>query len=126
MLLHLRSRAPVWVGRDRVAAAQALLKHHPDTTVLVSDDGLQHLHLGRQLQLVVFDERGLGNGWLLPAGPLREPLPAGTRWPGNIPTQVVYNATTATTAQHGSLMRSEPGRSGKPGRLVGRQGSAPC
>lgn len=106
LLLHLRSGLPVWVGRDRVAAARALLAAAPDTTVIVSDDGLQHLRLDRQLQIVVFDERGVGNGWLLPAGPLREPLPAGARWPGPVPTRVVYNAPAATTAQAGTVVRS--------------------
>ncbi len=106
LLLRLRSRAPLWVGRDRVAAARALLEAEPQTTVIVSDDGLQHLRLTRQVQLVVFDERGAGNGWLLPAGPLREPMPAGTAWPGAIPTRVLYNAASPTTALAGSLLRS--------------------
>jgi tetraacyldisaccharide 4'-kinase len=106
LLLHLRSRVPVWVGRDRVAAARALLAAEPATTVLVSDDGLQHLALPRQVQLVVFDERGAGNGWLLPAGPLREPLPRGPLWPGTVPTRVLYNAPAATTALAGSVLPS--------------------
>ena len=62
-------------ARDRVAAAHALLHAHPDVDVLVADDGLQHLALGRDIEVIVFDDRGAGNGWLLPAGPLREPLP---------------------------------------------------
>lgn len=106
LLLRLRSRAPVWVGRDRVATVRALLTAEPQTTVVVSDDGLQHLRLTRQVQLVVFDERGAGNGWLLPAGPLREPLPAGTRWPGDVPTRVLYNAAEPSTALSGSLLHS--------------------
>jgi tetraacyldisaccharide 4'-kinase len=74
VLLARRSGAPVWVGRDRVAAARALLDANPDCTVLVSDDGLQHYRLGRTIEIAVMDgARGLGNGWLLPAGPLREP-----------------------------------------------------
>ena len=64
---------PVAVGRDRVAAARALLAAHPGLDLLVSDDGLQHWRLPRALSLLVFDERGLGNGRLLPAGPLRQP-----------------------------------------------------
>ncbi|HEY0858325.1 MAG TPA: tetraacyldisaccharide 4'-kinase, partial [Albitalea sp.] len=75
LLLHIRAGVPVVVARDRVAAAQALLSVHPEVDVIVSDDGLQHLRLARDVQLIVFDERGAGNGWLLPAGPLREPLP---------------------------------------------------
>ena len=76
LLIHRRTRVPVWVGRQRLAAARALCKQHPEVDVLVSDDGLQHRALGRVLELVVFDERGAGTGLLLPAGPLREPLPS--------------------------------------------------
>jgi tetraacyldisaccharide 4'-kinase len=65
---------PVFIGRDRVAAAAALLAAHPDRTVLVADDGLQHYALGRDVEVAVIDgTRGFGNGFLLPAGPLREP-----------------------------------------------------
>lgn len=76
LLIARRTGVPVWVGRDRVAAAQALLAAHPEVDLVVADDGLQHRRLPRQAELVVFDERGAGNGWLLPAGPLREPMPA--------------------------------------------------
>lgn len=72
LLLARRAGCPVFVGRDRVAAAQALMFAHPDCNVLIADDGLQHLHLGRDVEIVVIDERGIGNGWPLPAGPLRE------------------------------------------------------
>ena len=106
LLLHVRTGLPVCVGRDRVVAARTLLDRHPDTTVIISDDGLQHLALARDLQLVVFDERGIGNGWLLPAGPLREPLPAGDRALNGVPTWVVYNACKATTDMPGSLASS--------------------
>ncbi|MEP7061232.1 MAG: tetraacyldisaccharide 4'-kinase [Betaproteobacteria bacterium] len=65
---------PVVVGRDRVAAAQALIDADPRCTVILSDDGLQHLALARDVEIVVIDTtRGFGNGHLLPAGPLREP-----------------------------------------------------
>jgi tetraacyldisaccharide 4'-kinase len=65
---------PVFVGRDRVAAAHALLIAHPDCTVLLADDGLQHYALGRNVDVALIDStRQLGNGFLLPAGPLREP-----------------------------------------------------
>ena len=74
LLMRRRTGAPVVVGRDRAAAARQLLARHPDTDVIVCDDGLQHLRLARDIEIVVFDERGAGNGWLLPAGPLREPL----------------------------------------------------
>ena len=74
-LIHLRTQAPVCVAAKRVAAAEALLAANPDVDILVCDDGLQHLALHRDLQIVVFDDRGTGNGWLLPAGLLREPWP---------------------------------------------------
>jgi len=75
VLLARRCACPVWIGNSRVAAAQALLAAHPQCNVLISDDGLQHYALKRAVELVVLDgERGCGNGMLLPAGPLREPL----------------------------------------------------
>ena len=65
---------PVWVGRDRVAAARGLCTAHPACDVIVSDDGLQHYRLHRDVEIAVVDgTRGLGNGLMLPAGPLREP-----------------------------------------------------
>jgi tetraacyldisaccharide 4'-kinase len=73
-LLLARGDVPVFVGRDRAQAAQALLAAHPEVDVVVSDDGLQHYRLARDLEIVVVDAaRGFGNGRLLPAGPLREP-----------------------------------------------------
>jgi tetraacyldisaccharide 4'-kinase len=73
VLLARRSGCEVWIGADRVAAARALLAAHPACDVLVSDDGLQHYALARDVELCVVDAaRGFGNGWLLPAGPLRE------------------------------------------------------
>jgi tetraacyldisaccharide 4'-kinase len=66
---------PVFVAPRRADAARALLQAHPDTQVIVSDDGLQHHALARDIEICVFDARGTGNGWLLPAGPLREPWP---------------------------------------------------
>ena len=75
LLIARTTGVPVWVGADRVATAQALLAAHPELHLIISDDGLQHLALGRDLELCVFDERETGNGWLLPAGPLREPWP---------------------------------------------------
>lgn len=93
VLLRRRAGVPVFVGRDRVAATRALLQAYPRTDVVVADDGLQHHRLGRDVQVLVFDERGVGNGWLLPAGPLREKLPA-TVPPRSV---VLYNADAATT-----------------------------
>jgi tetraacyldisaccharide 4'-kinase len=65
----------VFVARRRIDAARALLAAHPDVRVIVCDDGLQHYALARDVEICVFDDRGTGNGWLLPAGPLREPWP---------------------------------------------------
>ena len=99
LLIHRRSGAPVAVGADRLAAARALCAAHPDITVLVSDDGLQHRRLARDVQVLVFDDRGAGNGLLLPAGPLREPLPA--RVPAA--SVVLYTGGRASTALPGHL-----------------------
>jgi tetraacyldisaccharide 4'-kinase len=74
VLLARRSSCPVFIGRDRVAAAQALLAAYPDCTLILSDDGLQHYRLARDVEIAVFDSRGVMNGLLLPAGPLREPI----------------------------------------------------
>lgn len=76
LLIHLRTRAPVAVAERRIAAAHALCAEHPTLDVLVADDGLQHHALERDAQLIVFDARGAGNGLRLPAGPLREAMPA--------------------------------------------------
>jgi tetraacyldisaccharide 4'-kinase len=74
-LIRHATQAPVFVARQRIDAARALLVRHPSTQVIVSDDGLQHLALGRDIEICVFDDRGVGNGWRLPAGPLREAWP---------------------------------------------------
>ncbi|HEX4928160.1 MAG TPA: tetraacyldisaccharide 4'-kinase [Burkholderiales bacterium] len=73
VLLARRSGCPVWVGVDRLAAILALRERHPEVDVVVLDDGLQHYRLARDLEIAVVDARGFGNGFLLPAGPLREP-----------------------------------------------------
>jgi tetraacyldisaccharide 4'-kinase len=99
LLLRLRSDVPVLVGRHRAAAARELLRLHPQVDVIVSDDGLQHLALARDVSIVVFDERGTGNGWLLPAGPLREPMPSAF----GPTTLVLYNAPRATTPLSGFM-----------------------
>jgi tetraacyldisaccharide 4'-kinase len=74
LLLAERSGCPVWVGHARPAVATALLGAHPECDVIICDDGLQHYRLKRDFEIAVRDERGAGNGLLLPAGPLREPL----------------------------------------------------
>lgn len=72
LLIRQSTGVPVFVARDRVAAARALLRRHPDVRLILSDDGLQHLALQRGAELCVLGVDGVGNGWLLPAGPLRE------------------------------------------------------
>ena len=74
VLIRHRTSVPVFVGRRRVQAARALIAAHPEVDVLIADDGLQHHALARNFEIAVFDARGAGNGRLLPAGPLREPL----------------------------------------------------
>ncbi|HTP75259.1 MAG TPA: tetraacyldisaccharide 4'-kinase [Burkholderiaceae bacterium] len=99
LLIHLRARVPVAVAARRIDAARALCDAHPEVNLLIADDGLQHLALARDAQVIVFDERGVGNGLLLPAGPLREPLPQ------VIPerTLVVYNAPRPSTPWPGHV-----------------------
>lgn len=73
VLMAQRKLCPVWIGRDRPAAAHALLAAHPECDVIISDDGLQHYRLQRDMEIAVVDGmRRFGNGFLLPAGPLRE------------------------------------------------------
>jgi tetraacyldisaccharide 4'-kinase len=72
LLILQRAGVPLVVGRNRVSAARALLTAHPEVNVIISDDGLQHYALDRDIEILLFDDRGIGNGWLLPAGPLRE------------------------------------------------------
>jgi subfamily B ATP-binding cassette protein MsbA len=73
LMIFNRTGCPVVVDPNRVRATQALLEQH-ECDVIVSDDGLQHYALHRDIEIAVIDgERGLGNGLCLPAGPLREP-----------------------------------------------------
>jgi tetraacyldisaccharide 4'-kinase len=106
LLIHLRTDAPVFVGRNRLAAARALRLQHPTVDIIVSDDGLQHHRLARDAQVIVFDERGIGNGLRLPAGPLRERLPEAV--PND--TLVLYNARMPTLPLSGWMaVRRLPG-----------------
>ena len=77
-LVKSTCHAPVFVAAKRFEAAGALLEEYPETQIIVCDDGLQHHALHRDLEICVFDDRGIGNGFLLPAGPLREPWPRPT------------------------------------------------
>lgn len=74
LLLQRLTGVPVWVGRDRLAVANALVQDDASVDVVVSDDGLQHYALPRTLEICLFDGHvGAGNGRMLPAGPMREP-----------------------------------------------------
>lgn len=103
LLIHRRSQAPLAVAERRADAARALLAAHPGLQLILCDDGLQHHALARDLTVCVFDRRGLGNGWLLPAGPLRQdrPHPA---LPGSRDRQLVlYTDGQRSTALPGFL-----------------------
>jgi tetraacyldisaccharide 4'-kinase len=116
LLIYLRSKVPVVVGCDRIAAGQHLLQQHPEVNVILSDDGLQHWRLQRDVEVLVWDERGVGNGFVLPAGLLREPLPLlglkakatmsglSANPAGHVP-QVIYNAARATTPLAGAVVQ---------------------
>lgn len=74
VLMARRAEVPVWAGPRRAEVGRALLAAHPEVDVLIGDDGLQHHALARDIEIAVVDgRRGLGNGHLLPWGPLREP-----------------------------------------------------
>lgn len=104
VMLHRRTGVPVVVDPVRVRAVRALLAGG-DCDVVLCDDGLQHYALARDLEIAVVDgRRGIGNGWRLPAGPLREPVSrlrtvdhvvvngeAGD-WPGAVPMRLLPEA----------------------------------
>jgi tetraacyldisaccharide 4'-kinase len=81
MAQRTQDAIPIWVCPERRKSIRALLNANPEVNVIISDDGLQHQDLirwparegGRDIEIVVRDHRGEGNGFLLPAGPLREP-----------------------------------------------------
>jgi tetraacyldisaccharide 4'-kinase len=73
-MIASRASCPVYVCKDRVACVKTLLDQH-NINVVVSDDGLQHYALGRDIEIVMADnERRFGNQYCLPSGPLREPI----------------------------------------------------
>lgn len=75
LLMARRDICPVWIGKDRAAAAHAAMLANPQCNIVLCDDGLQHYRLQRDVEIAVIDgARGFGNGLLLPAGPLREPV----------------------------------------------------
>jgi tetraacyldisaccharide 4'-kinase len=96
LLLQRSSGVPVVVGQDRIAAGELLLASYPDTTHILCDDGMQHYRLFRDLEICVFDTRGLGNKRLLPAGMLRQ------RWPRRAV------AAAGQSAQHLLVLKTAP------------------
>lgn len=92
-LISEQTQAPVSVHPNRRLACQALLQAYPEVDIIVSDDGLQHLALARDVEIIVQDERRVGNGWPLPAGPLREP-------PSRLRTVDLVITRRATGAQY--------------------------
>jgi tetraacyldisaccharide 4'-kinase len=118
LLIMQRTGVPVVVGRRRVAAGQQLLRAHPDVDIVISDDGLQHYALARTLEIQICDSRGHGNGWLLPAGPLREPASRRSDFfvvnaaaaPFNVTSNAPSNATSQrlpTTDTHRMTLQAE-------------------
>lgn len=96
MLIAQHTQAPVWVGHKRVEAAQALLQASPQCDVLISDDGLQHYRLRRDMEIAVVDAAlRLDRARMLPAGPLREP-------PGRLEEvdAIVVNGDSAMPGAH--------------------------
>jgi len=73
VLMARRSGCPVWVGRERARVIAMLRQAHPACDLVILDDGLQHYALARDIEIAVVDSRLFGNGFMLPAGPLREP-----------------------------------------------------
>jgi tetraacyldisaccharide 4'-kinase len=73
VLMARRSGCPVWVGEDRATVLATLLRETPRCDAVILDDGLQHYAIARDLEICVVDARAFGNGFMLPAGPLREP-----------------------------------------------------
>lgn len=103
VLLARRAGVPVVAGPDRIASARLLLDH-AECDVILSDDGLQHYRLRRNLEIVVLDgQRRLGNGACLPAGPLREPA---------------ARLRTADFVLTNGPVADEPGFTLAPGRVV--------
>ena len=95
-LIQRRTNVPVFIGRRRCQAAAELMARYPATNIVISDDGLQHYALQRDIEICVFDNRGTGNGWLLPAGPLREAWPRPNS--DGFPTLVLHTGTQAKFA----------------------------
>jgi tetraacyldisaccharide 4'-kinase len=98
LLVARACAVPVFVALRRVDAARALLLAWPTTSVIVCDDGLQHYALKRDIEICVFDESGAGNGFLLPAGPLREAWPRAVDVVGTLEAVDIVLHTGSTPA----------------------------
>ena len=110
LLIRVKTGVPVVVGADRLAAARSLCAQNPEVNVIVSDDGLQHYRLQRDLELVMADADALfGNGWLLPAGPLREPLTRLQKADALILTQRGESPAQVSLPRPAFTVRHEPG-----------------
>jgi tetraacyldisaccharide 4'-kinase len=103
LLLVQETGLPVAAGRERHAAVHLLRQTYPGCDVIISDDGLQHVGLVRQIEILVFDDRGFGNGRCLPAGPLREPADRAA----SVDAIVATSPEAAAHAEGPKLFRSE-------------------
>ena len=116
LLLAQQSGCPVVVCPDRVAAGAFLLAN-TDCNIIVSDDGLQHYRLARDVEIILLDgSRGLGNGQLLPAGPLREA-------PWRLATADLVVTNSQSLAQADGVMSLQVSAANA---LVGQNTLAPC
>lgn len=104
-LIHQKKHVPVAVHPKRILALQALNHDFPDVDVVISDDGLQHLALGRHAEVIVQDQRGIANGRLLPAGPLRE-APARLNEATVVINQITADQQLSSTANHYNLINA--------------------
>ena len=102
-LIHHKTHVPVFVGDGRALTTKALIEKYPNIDIIISDDGLQHNALGRDINIVVFDNSGIGNGLLLPAGPLREPWP---RFFKNAKSELVLSTNEGNAPEGFSVSRS--------------------
>jgi tetraacyldisaccharide 4'-kinase len=120
LLISGATGAPVAVATRRALAARLLLQMRPVCDVVIADDGLQHLSLARDIEIVVVDERLLGNGWVLPAGPLREP-------PGRLASvdAIVLHATAGAPVGKVPCFRMQTELVGHAYRLGDRNQSEP-
>jgi tetraacyldisaccharide 4'-kinase len=108
-LLFAETGLPVWIGRNRTDAGQSLIRANPSCDVIVADDCLQHYALARAMEIAVIDaSREFGNGLMLPAGPLREPV-SRLRDVDAIVRLVARNTPRPPAANgHETLMTHEP------------------